>query len=91
MRAEGASERYSPAMRTYYFNVVNDDVTDDFEGTELADDEAARAYATAAARSLAGETVSKGHLTRSHRVVIQNAQREEVGEVRFDEAVEIRD
>jgi hypothetical protein len=91
MRANGAAERYFAAMQIYFFKVVNDDVTDDFEGAELADDEAARAYATAAARSLAGETVSKGHFTRSHRVIIQNAQREPLGEVRFDEAVEIRD
>jgi len=91
MDASSAITRYLGAMRTYYFKIVNDDVTDDFEGAELADDEAARAYAVAAARSLAGETVSKGHLTRSDRVVIQDAQRKPIGEVRFDEAVEIRD
>ena len=77
-------------MAIYYFKILNDEVTEDFEGAELADDQAARTYAITAARSLAADTVSKGHFTRSHRIVIQDGQREPVGEVRFDEAVEVR-
>jgi hypothetical protein len=37
-------------MPTYYFNIYNDDVTEDFEGVELADDAAAHAYGIVAAR-----------------------------------------
>jgi hypothetical protein len=44
----------------------------DFEGAKLADDEAARAYAIACVRSVAADTVAKGHLTASHRIVVQN-------------------
>jgi hypothetical protein len=85
-----AIRRYGACVPIYYFQVINDDVTDDFEGAELADDRAARAYAIVAARALAADTVSKGHFTTSHRIVIQNEHREPVCEVRFDEAVELR-
>lgn len=77
-------------MPIYYFSVFNDDVTEDFEGAELADDAAAQAYAIAAARSLAAETVRHGHLDPGHRVDILNAAREPVGTVTFGEAVDIR-
>ena len=90
VRESLATGRYPPPMPIYYFKIVNDDVTDDFEGAELADDRAARAYAVAAARSLAADTVSRGHFTASHRIMIQDEQRELVGEVRFDEAVQLR-
>ena len=77
-------------MPIYYFDIHNDDVTEDFEGTELADDRAAHAYGVAAARELASETVRSGHLTGAHRVEIRNEGGENVGTVRFDEAVDIR-
>lgn len=77
-------------MPLYLFNIRNDDDTDDYEGKELADDAAAHAYAVAAARSLAAETVGLGHLTLSHRIEIVNAARELVDVVTFAEAVEIR-
>ncbi|HEY0103239.1 MAG TPA: hypothetical protein VGB60_07220 [Brevundimonas sp.] len=77
-------------MPLYYFHINNDDVTEDFEGTELADDAAARAYAIAAARALAAETVHMGHLGLSHRIEVESADREKVMTVTFAEAVEIR-
>ena len=77
-------------MPIYYFDIRNDDVTEDFEGTELADDRAAHAYGVAAARELASQTVRNGHLAVDHRVEIRNDHGENVGAVRFDEAVEIR-
>jgi len=77
-------------MPLYYFNVRNDDFTEDFEGMELADAQAAHAYAVQAARSLAADTVSHGHLTAKHRIEIVDAAREQVGEVTFGEAVTIR-
>lgn len=77
-------------MPLYYFDVYNDDVTLDDEGAELADGDAAHAHAVKAARSLAAETVRRGHLVRDHRVDISDADRNPVGSVRFGEAVDIR-
>jgi hypothetical protein len=74
----------------YYFNLYNDDITLDDEGAELADAQAARAHAIKAARSVAAETVSKGHFDGRHRIDIEDADHAAVGSVRFDEAVEIR-
>ena len=77
-------------MPRYYFNIYNDDVTMDWEGTELADDEAARAFAVLQIRSLAADTVMHGHIVGSHWLEIVDADRKPVGKMRFDEAVEIR-
>ena len=77
-------------MALYYFNIYNDDVTLDEEGANLADDHAARAHAINAARSLAADTASKGHLALDHRIEIEDASHKAVGTVRFGEAVEIR-
>ena len=75
----------------YYFNVYNDDITLDEEGAELADLEAARAYAVKETRVLAADTVLHGHLTRHHRLEITDAKRRVLHAVRLDEAVEVRD
>jgi hypothetical protein len=77
-------------MPLYYFDVYNDDVTLDDEGAELADRDAAHAHAVKAARSLAAETVRRGHLVRDHRVDISDADHKPLGSVRFGEAVDIR-
>jgi ABC-type uncharacterized transport system permease subunit len=53
-------------MPRYYFYVYNDDTTYDYEGAEFADEDAARAYATTAARSLAADSALHGHLTAHH-------------------------
>jgi hypothetical protein len=78
-------------MALYYFQIFNDDVTLDDEGAELADDEAALAHAVKAVRALASDTALHGHLTRSHRIDVVDANRRPVGSVRFDEAVDIRE
>lgn len=77
-------------MPLYYFNIDNDDVTEDFEGIELSDDRAAHAYGVRAARGLASETVRLGHLGLNHRINIVDADRNPVATVTFGEAVEIR-
>lgn len=77
-------------MPLYYFNVYNDDTTLDEEGADLTDEHAARAYAVKAARSLAAETALHGHLIGHHRVEFVDKDQNPLGEVRFDEAVEIR-
>ena len=76
-------------MPRYYFNIYNDDITLDYEGAVLADEHAARAYAVVAVRALAAETTQHGHLVRHHRVEYVDAAQNPLGEVRFDEAVEI--
>jgi hypothetical protein len=77
---------YAPLI----FNIRKDDVTEDFEGKELADYAAAHAYAKIAARSLAPDTDAHGHLGLSHRIEIVSEACELVGTVTFAEAVEIR-
>jgi hypothetical protein len=77
-------------MPIYYFNIYNDDMTEDFEGIDLADDAAAHAYGIVAARSLAADTVSMGHIGLSHRIEIVNGDREPLSTVTFKEAVEVR-
>jgi hypothetical protein len=74
----------------YYFNLINDVTVIDNEGVELADATAARAHALIEARHMAADTVSRGHFTGSHRIDFVDAEREPVGTVRFDEAVEVR-
>jgi hypothetical protein len=77
-------------MPLYYFNVYNDDITLDYEGADLADAHAARAYAVKAARSLAADTALHGHLVGHHRIEIVDQDQAPVAIVRFDEAVDIR-
>jgi hypothetical protein len=62
----------------------------DDEGAELADNQAALAHAVKQARAMAAETVLHGHLAQSHRIECVDADRKLVGNVRFDQAVEIR-
>lgn len=76
-------------MPLYYFNIYNDDITLDEEGIDLADEHAARAYAVKAVRSLAAETVLHGHFMGHHRVEYVDAGQNPLGEVRFDQAVEV--
>ena len=77
-------------MPLYYFNVRNDDITEDYEGAELPDADAARAHGIKAARSLAAHSVLKGWLTLSHHVEVLDADRNKVADISFEEAVEIR-
>jgi hypothetical protein len=77
-------------MPLYFFNLYNDEVTMDGEGVQLADEEAARAHAIKEARTMAADSVSKGHLTVSHRIDFVDEKRNLVGSVRFDEAVDVR-
>ena len=78
-------------MPLYYFHVYNDAVTMDEEGAELADVQAAQAYAVKAARSLAAETALHGYLDVTHYIHIEDEARQTIGKVAFGEAVEIRE
>jgi hypothetical protein len=77
-------------MPRYYFNLYNDEVTLDEEGTELANEAAAHARAVSEARAMAAESVLHGHLTAHHHVEVLDHARSRVCTVRFDEAVELR-
>lgn len=77
-------------MPLYFFNVYNDPVTMEDEGAELVDDQAARAHAVKGARDLAAECVRQGYLVAHHYVEIVDQDQTAVGQVRFDEAVELR-
>jgi hypothetical protein len=76
-------------MPHYYFHIHNDDDTFDDEGEDLADLDAAIAHAIVGARSLAADTVLKGHLIGHHRIEIVDGAGKLLHIVRFDEAVEI--
>lgn len=77
-------------MAVFYFDVYNDDVTLDDEGSELADEHAARAKAIKEARALAADTVQRGHLVRHHRIDIRDESHSTIDSVSFEDAVEIR-
>ena len=77
-------------MPRFYFDIYDDDVTQDPEGTELRDDSAALAFAVKQIRSLAADTVLHGHFTASHRLAILDVERNQVASMRFDEAVDVR-
>jgi hypothetical protein len=78
-------------MPLFFFNVYNDDVTLDEEGAELRDAHAARAHAIKAARSLAADTVSRGHIVGHHRIEIEDESHKIIDTVRFDEAVDMKE
>ena len=77
-------------MPRFFYDIYNDDVTLDDEGTELLDNEAAMARAIKEARTLAAETVRNGHFTRHHRLEVRDEHRNMIGSVRFEDAVQIR-
>ena len=74
----------------YFFNLHDDVVTDDEEGADLADLDAAIAYATDGARCVAAASVRDGHLSPHHRIEIVDGQGTLLHTLRFDEAVAIR-
>jgi hypothetical protein len=76
-------------MPLYYFNIFDDIVTTDDEGSELADAKAAREHAVKAARSLAADSVLHGRLNAHHHIDIVDENEDPIGTIRFDEAVEL--
>lgn len=77
-------------MPLYYLHIYNDEVTEDEEGTELVDDQAALARATAEARNLASESVKMhGHLILSHRLDVVDGDGRLVGSVSFGDVVDV--
>jgi predicted N-acetyltransferase YhbS len=78
-------------MPLFFFDIYNDVTTQDEDGIELADEEAALRRAHAEAQNLAAESIREhGHLILDHRIVVRGEDGATIGEVRFDEAVDIR-
>lgn len=78
-------------MPRYYYDVFNDDVTMDEEGTELPSLDAAMERARVEARGLAADSITRsGHLVLNHYIRIRDANGGVVSNVRFGDAVEVR-
>lgn len=77
-------------MPLYFFNIRNDEITEDYEGADLPDDDAAHATGIKAARSLAADAVKSGSFTASHHIEVLDSERNSITTIRFDEAVELR-
>jgi hypothetical protein len=75
----------------FFFNVYDDVVAIDEEGLELPNAEAARLHAVAGARDLMATQVKHGYLIRSHWIDVVDPQGEMVLQVRFGDAVDIRE
>lgn len=78
-------------MPLFFFDIYNDLVTEDEDGIEFADRDAAMHRARAEAQNLAAESIREhGHLILDHRIVLRDESGDVVGEVRFEEVVEIK-
>jgi hypothetical protein len=77
-------------MPRYFFHVFNDEITLDEEGVEVADLEAARAFAIESARSLVCDAVKHGHLNLDHRIEIADESDARKMTVTFREAFTIQ-
>jgi hypothetical protein len=73
----------------YFFNLYDDDVVLDEEGSELPDLDAARARAFAGARDMACAEVLEGHLTLDHRIEVVDESGERVCTVHFRDVVSV--
>ena len=79
-------------MPRYYFHLLNDIDAPDEDGVELPDLEAALKYARRNALFTAAESIKEhGHLVRSHRIDIEDAQGTVLGTVRFEDVIAIED
>jgi len=74
----------------FYFHLHNDEDVPDDEGVELADLNAARAYAARCARAMFGEMAKeKGHVVLHHRIDIEDEHQRVLDTVYFRDAVDI--
>ena len=76
-------------MVRYYFHIIDDLVTTDEEGKELADGEAARRHAVRCARELMCEQLRAGLLNLNHRIEVQDQDRRPVMQLPYSDAVAI--
>ena len=77
-------------MSRYFFNVYDDIIAVDEEGTELPNLAAARLQALHGARDLICEQVRHGYFVLSHWIEVKDEQDEQVLTLTFREAVDIK-
>lgn len=77
-------------MSRYFFHLHDDLDTIDEEGAELADADAARAFAVQNARSAAAASVLSGCLDLEHWIEVADEEGRTVLTVPFAEAVQVR-
>ena len=79
-------------MPRYFFHLYDgDDVTEDLEGAELPDAEAARTEAARNARAIISQDALAGAVNMATRIEVEEEGRGRVATVRFAEAVRISD
>lgn len=75
----------------FFFHLHNDIDTRDEEGTELPDRDAARALAQKEARTMAAESVRKGHLNLAHFVEVTDEAGAALFRVEFGQVIDVYD
>lgn len=75
----------------YYFDLYNDVIALDREGTELPDVEAAREFAIQAIRELICEDVQEGKLSLKHRIDVRDEEGRNVLTVAYRDAFQLQD
>ena len=76
-------------MPRFFFHVIDDFVSRDDEGLDLADAGAARQAALAGARAMMCDQLAEGRLALHHRIEVRDETGEEVLNLPFADAVEI--
>jgi uncharacterized protein DUF6894 len=73
----------------FFFHIFDDAVTEDDEGIELADAEAARRTALAGARAMMCDQLAEGRLRLHHRIEVRDERGGEVLILTFGDALRI--
>ena len=77
-------------MPKFFFTVRDDMLTEDEDGRELANAEAARLAALEGARCMAADQVLKGYLHPDDRIEVEDESRTLLFTVTFDQAVSVQ-
>jgi len=77
-------------MPRYYFNLHDGAESNDPEGAEFADEDAAREYALECAREMVCADIKKGWLHLDHRIEVVGEDGRRVLTVTFRDAFEIK-
>jgi hypothetical protein len=77
-------------MPRYHFNLYNDLVVPDDEGTKLPNKRAAQDFAVTSIRELIGAEAAMGHIDLTHRIDVTDDCGKPLFTVRFADAVSIK-
>ena len=79
-------------MPRFYFHLINDVDARDEEGKDLRDLEAAREHARRNVLFTAAESIREmGHLVRSHRIQIEDADGKVLDTIHFGDVISVED